>query len=184
MNPYLAKLRDLKVSKEAPQGTDKTDKTYIEDVPGEGATTPEGGFGGFVGEQGCPVLENHPSPYARVFAALEACCPDLIEPSDWQRCVEDARRFLTQWAEQAEALGWTSRDLFSLHTVPEKPRPSYRRMSRYDETGLVWLLQGRTVVAMTEATAAIQSSTGAITVYRKLNKPGLGPLGDSLDDFK
>jgi hypothetical protein len=38
------------------------------------------------------------------------------------------------------------------------------------------------VVALTEATAAIQSSTGAITVYRRHNKPALDPLGDSLND--
>ena len=54
-------------------------------------------------------------------------------------------------------------------------------MSRYDETGLIWLLRGRPVVALTEATAAIQSSTDAITIYRRHNKPALGPVGDSLD---
>jgi hypothetical protein len=45
------------------------------------------------------------------------------------------------------------------------------------------LLQGRPVIALTEATAAIQSLTGAITVYRRHNKPALGPVGDSLDDL-
>jgi hypothetical protein len=39
-------------------------------------------------------------------------------------------------------------------------------------------------VALTEATAAIQSSTGAITIYRRHNKPALGPMGDSLDDLE
>jgi hypothetical protein len=62
------------------------------------------------------------------------------------------------------ALGWTELDLFGLHEPPEKP--SYRRLSRYDQTGLIWLLQGRPVVALTEAAAAIRSSTGAITIYR------------------
>ena len=37
------------------------------------------------------------------------------------------------------------------------------------------------MVALTEATAAIQSSTGALTIYRRHNKPALGPVGDSLD---
>jgi len=37
-------------------------------------------------------------------------------------------------------------------------------------------------VALTEATAAIQNPTGAIIVFRKHNKPTLGPVGDSLDD--
>jgi hypothetical protein len=51
----------------------------------------------------------------------------------------------------------------------EKPHPSYSRLSRYDETGLCWLLQGREVVALTEATATIRNpDTGAITMYRLL----------------
>ena len=43
---------------------------------------------------------------------------------------------------------------------------------------------GRAVVALTEATAAIQSSTGAITIYRRHNKPALCPVGDRLDDLE
>jgi hypothetical protein len=85
--------------------------------------------------------------------------------------------------EQAEALGWTVKDLFGLLRVPAHAHPSFNRLSRYDETGLIWLLQGRPVVALTEVTAAIQSSTSAITIYRRHYKPALGPLGDSLDDF-
>ncbi len=99
----------------------------------------------------------------------------------------DAERFFGRWGEQAEALGWTAKDLFGLHKPPEKPHPSYSRLSRYDETGLIWLLRGREIVALTEATAAIQSSTGAIgaiTTYRRHNKPALGPVGDSLDDLQ
>jgi hypothetical protein len=59
---------------------------------------------------------------------------------------------------------------------------NYRRLSRYDETGLIWLLRGRPVIALTETIAAIQGATAVLT-YRKLNKPSLGPLGDSLDDM-
>jgi hypothetical protein len=44
-------------------------------------------------------------------------------------------------------------------------------------------LRGRPVVALAERTAAIENPTGAITVYRKNNKPTLGPVGDSLDDL-
>ena len=44
-------------------------------------------------------------------------------------------------------------------------------------------LQGRPVIALTETTAAIQTATGNVTVYRKHNKPGYGPVGDSLDDL-
>ena len=66
--------------------------------------------------------------------------------------------------------------------VPDRPGPKYQRPSRYDQTGLVWLLQGRCVVALTEDTAAIETATGTVS-YRRHNKPALGPLGDSLDDM-
>jgi hypothetical protein len=119
-----------------------------------------------------------------VLAALEARCPDHVPTVRWQQAVEDGRAFLAKWGGQAEPLGWSARDLFGLHQPPAKPRPSYSRLSRYDHTGLVWLLQGRSVLALTDGTAAIKNATGAITIYRRFNKPALGPLGDSLDDVQ
>jgi hypothetical protein len=68
--------------------------------------------------------------------------------------------------------------------LPNGPTPNQRRLTRYDQTGLIWLLEGRPVVAITKGTAAIQNPTGNITVYRKANKPAFGPVGDSLDDFR
>jgi len=124
-----------------------------------------------------------PPSYAPIVAALERRCPDYIDTADWRQAVTDGRRFLAQWGEQAAVLGWTSRDLFGLHSVPAKPAPNYRRLSRYDETGLIWLLQGRPVAALTDATASIKNPTGAVTIYRRHNKSALGPVGDSLDDF-
>jgi hypothetical protein len=76
------------------------------------------------------------------------------------------------------------RDLFGLHAPPTNPHPNYNRLSRYDSTGLCWLLQGRRVTALTAETTAIENPTGSITIYRRFNKPALGPLGDSLDDLK
>jgi hypothetical protein len=102
----------------------------------------------------------------------------------WQQAVEDAKAFLGTWGEQAHSLNWSNRDLFGLHTPPEQPHPSYSRLSRYDATGLIWLLEGRPVVALTADTAAIETTTGSILTYRKANKPALGPVGDSLEDFQ
>jgi hypothetical protein len=120
------------------------------------------------------------SRFGRTFSVLEARCPDHVPLDRWQKSVEDGRRFLATWGSQAEALRWTSADLFGLHTPPDEPHPSYRRLSRYDGTGLCWLLRGRPVVALTEATAAIENPTGNVTVYRRFNKPALGPVGERL----
>jgi hypothetical protein len=123
--------------------------------------------------------------YRKTFAFLQLKPPALVPVARWRQCVRDGSKFLARWGEQAEALGWTSADLFGLHTVPDKPHPSYNRLLRYDATGLIWLLEGRAVIALTEATASIRNpKTGTVTAYRKHHKPGLGPLGDSLDDFK
>jgi hypothetical protein len=82
---------------------------------------------------------------------------------------------------EGSTLAWTAHDLFGLHPVPECPAANYSRLARYDETGLIWLLRGRPVVALTETDAAIRGAT-TVLVYRKLRKPALGPVGDSLDD--
>jgi hypothetical protein len=58
----------------------------------------------------------------------------------------------------------------------------YQVLSLYDQTGLVWLLRGRRVIAITEDTAVIETTMGTVS-YRRHNKPALGPLGDSLDDM-
>jgi hypothetical protein len=119
--------------------------------------------------------------YRRTYAHLQLQPPAYTPEDRWRMAIEDGRAFLHRWGELAERLGWSSADLFGLHTPPAKPHPSYSRLSRYDATGLCWLLQGRRVTALTAHTAAIENpATGSITVYRKYNKPVLGPVGDSL----
>ena len=118
-------------------------------------------------------------------AMLKALCeryPDFVEEHRWREATADAIAFVSQWGEQAAALGWTERDLVGLAEIPERPRPSYERLSRYDQTGLIWLLHGRRVVTLTEDAAVIETATGTVA-YRRYNKPALGPLGDSLDDM-
>jgi hypothetical protein len=123
--------------------------------------------------------------YRKVFAFLQLKPPALVDVARWRQCVEDGSKFLARWGEQAQALNWSSADLFGLHQPQAKPHPSYNRLSRYDATGLCWLLQGRPIVALTADTATIENpATGSITTYRKYNKPAHGPLGDSLEDLK
>jgi hypothetical protein len=99
--------------------------------------------------------------------ALDARCPNRVEDhSRWRQAVADAEAFLAQWGEQALVLGWTVDNLFGLH--PLAP------LLRYDAMGLVWLLQGRSVVALTSESAAIENPSGAICVYRRYSKPAPG----------
>jgi hypothetical protein len=122
--------------------------------------------------------------YRKVFGVLQLRPPDLADVARWRQCVRGGSKFLARWGEQAERLGWDSRDLFGLHTPPERPHPSYSRLSRYNALGLIWLLEGREVIALTEATASIRNpKTGNVTVYRRFDKPGVGPVGDCLDGF-
>jgi hypothetical protein len=205
-NPYLQKLRALTTETGTDDELTKLTKPRTEVVADAPSTdglrfvsfvsTKGRGFskaGGGAADQGDLVAttENvtrtdrqncQNPPFWRTLTVLEVGCPDLVSVDRWQQAVEDGRGFLVQWGDKAEALGWTARDLFGLQAPPAKRHPSYSRLSRYDEAGLIWLLQGREVVALAEATAAIQSSTGAITIYRRHNK-ALGPPGDSLDDL-
>ena len=167
----MGKYLDLLRRTETCDQSDRSDKTPTDACNDGSAHNSQSTFGRFC-------------RFGRTFQELESCCPEHIDVADWQQAVDDARRFLAQWGVQADALGWTARDLFGLHKPPDSPAPSYRRLSRYDETGLIWLLRGRPVVALTGGAAAIENPTSAITVYGKHNKPAVGPLGDSLEDFQ
>jgi hypothetical protein len=66
-------------------------------------------------------------PYDRVLAVLHSKCPESIEAARWQQAIRDADYFLPKWGAQAHALGWTVRELFGLHPVPERPARTFRR---------------------------------------------------------
>jgi hypothetical protein len=181
MSRYLEKLHSLKSGKFSGPHEDELTKLtepYFPTADGSSVS-----FGSLQSDPQGKIWKSE-SRYERIADALESGCPDLVPVARWQQAVGDGRRFLSRWGEQAEALGWTARDLFGLQTPPPKPHPSYSRLSRFDETGLIWVLQGREVVALTETTASIRGAVGNITIYRKHNKPALGPPGDRLDDLQ
>lgn len=111
------------------------------------------------------------SRFFRSLETLEARCPAHVDVPSWQQAVKDARVFLARWGEQAEVLGWSANDLFGLAAVPEKPHPNYDRLSRHDCKGLVWMLHGMPVVALTDSAAAIRCRDGhLLTFRRRLNR--------------
>jgi len=128
-----------------------------------------------------PKHDLHLGTYSQALAALRAECPAYVDAADWQQAIEDGHRFVTQWGKQAEGLGWAPADLFGLQTPPEKQAPNYRRLSRYDQTGLIWLLHGRPVIALTKTAATILAPSGVNLTYGRHNKPAPARLGDSVD---
>ena len=96
-----------------------------------------------------------PRAWAEALAQLDPTNPPRDVPLHrWQRFKEDSGRFLDQgWASCAEALGWGQIDLFGCDC--ERP------FARIDHAGLLWLLNGRKLVALTVETATMETLTGA-----------------------
>jgi len=88
-----------------------------------------------------------PLPFEQEFAALCAANPT---DDDSQACA-DAGRFLRNWGEPALRLGWSGKELFGLHPVAP--------LARCDAMGLVWLLCGRRLTAITATEAVLANRT-------------------------
>jgi hypothetical protein len=84
----------------------------------------------------------------------------------WHQLIADIGDFVDGgWAEKAAVLGWTLGDLVGA----DRERP----FARLDRAGLLWLLNGKRLIAICENTATIETRTGARQTYRrKPNEPG------------
>jgi hypothetical protein len=111
--------------------------------------------------------ERDASPYAPALAELRGKCPTHVPEDRWRQAITDATAFATEWGGEARTFGWTEAELFGLHPVPEQPAPNYDRLARLDDMGLIWLLRGRPVVALTATEAAYRCPSGAILTYRR-----------------
>jgi hypothetical protein len=119
------------------------------------------------------ALENRSAPPIEVVAdwvagvsRLSAMPPPHSYPKHaWKQLIVDAERFLGDWAEQAAALGWPASELFGCH----------RRApwGRVQAMGLVLLLHGRELAALTAAEAVIRTRTGVRQTYRRRTRDPL-----------
>lgn len=85
----------------------------------------------------------------------------------WERLTLDAERFLDRWAPQAAALGWPGWELFGCH----RRAPWYR----IDGMGLVLLLDGDQLAALTATEAVIRRASGARQTRRRKQRDPLHP---------
>jgi hypothetical protein len=93
-------------------------------------------------------------------ARLRAMPPPPNYPQHaWQQLIVDAEEFLDGWAQQAAALGWPDWALFGC--CRDSP------WGRVQGMGLVLLLHGRELAALTHSEAAIRTPTGAHQTYRR-----------------
>jgi hypothetical protein len=102
-----------------------------------------------------------PRAWAEGFARLDPNKPPIdVPPRRWLRFIDDGGRFLDSgWARQADSFGWGPLDLFGC----DRERP----FARIDHAGLLWLLNGRKLVALTPDTATIETLTGTHQTYRR-----------------
>jgi hypothetical protein len=98
--------------------------------------------------------------------------PGTYPEHAWQQLILDAERFLEGWAAQAAALGWPAWELFGCY----KRAP----WGRIQGMGLVLLLRGDEIAALTATEAAIRTGTGARQTYRRKPCDPLHPAERSL----
>jgi hypothetical protein len=104
---------------------------------------------------------------AEGLARLDPGSPPCDVPmTRWVHFIDDCRRFLDDgWANCAERLGWTPLDLFSCDST--KP------LVRINRAGLLWLLNGRQLLALSADAAAIATANGGyLTLQRRKREPG------------
>lgn len=103
--------------------------------------------------------------------------PEGVPCDRWRTFVAAATHFLAgPFAERASALGWTTLDLFGC----DDSRP----LARLDQAGLIWLLNGQKLVALTAGTAVIQTGTGTRHTYRRPPTAPSARLGADLNSGK
>ena len=139
-------------------------------VQSSGAATEEARWGDPEDERAAIAEYDGGAPrlWAEALARLDPARPPPcdISPSRWLRFIDDCGRFIDDgWAARAEALGWGPLDLFGCNR--DKP------FARISQAGLLWLLEGRKLLALTADTAAIATQSGGkLTLYRRQLETG------------
>ena len=104
---------------------------------------------------------------AGVALLRDAPAPRGYPQHAWQQLILDSERFLERWGAQAASLGWRDWELFGCHRVAP--------WGRIQGMGLVLLLRGRELAALTKSEAAIRTTSGARQTYHRKPRDPLDP---------
>ena len=102
-----------------------------------------------------------PRAWAEALARLDPNKPPRdVPPRRWLSFVDDCGCFLDGgWAARAAAFGWGPLDLFGCDRV--------RPFARVDHLGLLWLLNGASVVELHRDRAILETQRGTRQCYRR-----------------
>lgn len=112
-------------------------------------------------ECGAPLVSCYlPPAWLNGYNLLCTMSPPSAYPQDrWKQLLSDAGAFVEKWGSPAAALGWQPTDAFGVS--PDAPDV------RLDGMGLVPLLQGRNVCALTQDTARIDCGGGTTSTFTR-----------------
>jgi hypothetical protein len=85
----------------------------------------------------------------------------------WTQLLADAERFLHSWGIQAARLGWPVWELFGCHR--------HAPWRRIQGMGLVLLMRGDGIAALTATEVVVRTATGARQSYRRKPSDPLHP---------
>ena len=109
-----------------------------------------------------PFEGGAPQAWAEALARLDPAHPPRDVPRQrWVQFINDCGRFLDSgWAQRAIWLGWAPINLFGC----DRERP----YAKVDQAGLLWLIEGRSLIALSHDIAVIASpSEGGQRHYRR-----------------
>jgi hypothetical protein len=121
------------------------------------------------GAQGAELDHGVPSAWIEGLARLDPARRLAGFSADgWRQLIHDGRRFLGLRGSEAASCGWTAADVFGLH--PLAPG------ERHDGMGLVPLIRGGDVIAISAEHATIRMLSGTcLTYYLRLPRPEAVP---------
>jgi hypothetical protein len=104
---------------------------------------------------------NVPRAWAEGFARLDPDRPPgYVPPARWRQFIDDIAHFLdSPFCATAASLGWGPHDLFGCD--------ANRPFARIDCAGLLWLLNGERLVALSQDAATIETRTGMKQIFRR-----------------
>ena len=125
-----------------------------------------------------PFEGGAPQAWAEALARLDPAHPLRDVPRQrWGQFIDDCGRFLDSgWAQRAIWLGWAPINLFGC----DRERP----YAKVDQAGLLWLIEGRSLMALSHDIAVIGSpSEGGQRHYRRrASKPRQNVMAWELAD--